>query len=411
MWARDRAAGNESGQAIVLVALILVLGVLLFIPLAVDGGRLYLEKYRAQGAADSAAMAGALALCRGTNIQAASLANAQFNEYDNNGTTNSVVIEAPPSSGTYAGHSEYVRVRINSVVDSAFAHLVFEGPLETTVTAISRCKVGGPAGDGAALISLDRTRKGSLSSVGKGSLFVNGNIITNSDHGQALRAVGGGHMSANHIAVVGGYEASWTSTINPIPQIIPTPILDPLTFLSPPPKPTGVCSNLQITDGNPHSIDPGLYCRVSLSGSGDVALNPGVYWIESGDFTITGTSNVTGHGILIYLGSGAGKFNLAGLGNITLSPSNLGDYAGLTVYMDRGNGRSLSVTGNGTLTSISGTLYSPSSRVELTGNSGVTVLYAQFIANEILIGGNGDLQLIYDPDRIIQVPPSVSLVE
>jgi uncharacterized membrane protein len=49
---------NERGQAIVILALAMA-ALLLFASLAIDGGNAYVERRRAQNAADAAALAGA----------------------------------------------------------------------------------------------------------------------------------------------------------------------------------------------------------------------------------------------------------------------------------------------------------------------------------------------------------------
>ncbi|MDX1601266.1 MAG: pilus assembly protein TadG-related protein, partial [Anaerolineales bacterium] len=92
---------SESGQSLVLIALsaILLLGMS---GLAIDGGILFSDRRHAQNAADSAAMAGAFAILQGNDPVAAAYARAADNDFDDNGTTNWVTVEYPPSSGPYA---------------------------------------------------------------------------------------------------------------------------------------------------------------------------------------------------------------------------------------------------------------------------------------------------------------------
>jgi len=72
---------SEQGQAIVLVALALVV-VFGFAALAVDGGRSYSEKRRAQNAADAAAYAAAMAAAEGQNWRQAALDQLVLNDFN-----------------------------------------------------------------------------------------------------------------------------------------------------------------------------------------------------------------------------------------------------------------------------------------------------------------------------------------
>ncbi|MEX1072018.1 MAG: pilus assembly protein TadG-related protein [Anaerolineales bacterium] len=117
---------SEKGQAIVLLVLLIV-GLLAVAGLAIDGGRIYSARRNAQNAADNAALAAALALCSGDNINTAALSSAATNSFNNDGTTNTVVVHNPPTDGPNAGDSDYVEVVINSTQEGTFSQLVFAG--------------------------------------------------------------------------------------------------------------------------------------------------------------------------------------------------------------------------------------------------------------------------------------------
>ena len=71
---------SEKGQALILVTfgIIVLIG---FTALAIDGGRAFEEKRHAQNAADTAALAGALAYQRGENIATVAQERATSNGY------------------------------------------------------------------------------------------------------------------------------------------------------------------------------------------------------------------------------------------------------------------------------------------------------------------------------------------
>lgn len=146
---------SESGQALVLLVLGFV-GLIGFTALAIDGGMVYADRRDAQNAADTASLAGALAKANGENLYTAAFNRADSNGYDNNGTTNIVEVYNPPTSGQYAGNSEYIQVFITASVDTALIHFVYSGPVQNTVEAVARVIPGqvGPLFAGNALVGL-----------------------------------------------------------------------------------------------------------------------------------------------------------------------------------------------------------------------------------------------------------------
>src|SRR5690606_19715435 len=73
---------SERGQALIIITLAAI-GLFAFAALAIDGSMAFSEKRHAQNAADASALAGALAYARGNDIEAAALARAQSNGYEN----------------------------------------------------------------------------------------------------------------------------------------------------------------------------------------------------------------------------------------------------------------------------------------------------------------------------------------
>src|SRR5215510_3122284 len=105
---------SERGQALIIigVALVVLAGI---IGLVIDGGNVFLDRRTAQNAADSAALASALARVRGgQNPTAVALHSAAQNGYDNDGLVNTVTVHIPPISGPNAGNVEYIQVVIVS---------------------------------------------------------------------------------------------------------------------------------------------------------------------------------------------------------------------------------------------------------------------------------------------------------
>src|SRR5574342_74954 len=136
---------RERGQALILIALAMV-GLVAIVGLAIDGSAKFSDRRHAQNAADTAAMAAALAkvtaLMAGdpntpsecppslgspstvcTELLAAGFARATDNGYAGDLVNNTVEIHSPPISGYYSTVSnkyEYVQVIITSHVKTSF---------------------------------------------------------------------------------------------------------------------------------------------------------------------------------------------------------------------------------------------------------------------------------------------------
>jgi hypothetical protein len=139
---------SEKGQAIVMVAFA-VIGLVAFAALAIDGGRLFSDKRHAQNAADSAAMAVALAIARNPGfstpeelesyVEDIGEESAALNGYDDNGVSNEVTVElvrSPKKSCTYHGWD--AEVMIVSNIDTTLARVVGRQQLSNTVSAWAR---------------------------------------------------------------------------------------------------------------------------------------------------------------------------------------------------------------------------------------------------------------------------------
>jgi Flp pilus assembly protein TadG len=168
---------NERGQALILIALAAV-GLVGIVGLAIDGSAKFSDQRHAQNAADTVAMAAALAkvtalengesnsplqcpptsgtpsdVC--TALQTAGYARATSNGYDGNLVTNTVKIYSPPISGPYAGSENYVQVFITSYVKTTFSRVVGIEQSQNIVQATSYLYEGGNLAQGAMLISYD----------------------------------------------------------------------------------------------------------------------------------------------------------------------------------------------------------------------------------------------------------------
>lgn len=403
---------SERGQAIVLMMLLIV-GLVGIAGLAVDGGRLYYSQRTAQNAADNAALAAAWAACAGGDVNSVAFASASSNEFDNNGTTNTVTVYRPPSSGPNVGDDEYIEVVIHSVIDAAFSQLVFLGDLESTVRAVSRCNIdaSGEIGGGYAIIVLDPNKDRAFHVHGSANVTIDGGgiFVNSNDNDRAFWVhQNAAVVSSGTIDVVGGYQTANTGTASPTPNAGATQISDPLAALPAPSNPGGTCNSYSLGGSSVDTIDPGLYCEIALNGNAILTMNPGIYYIDSGDFTTDSNVTFTANEVLIYLTNGT--FDLKGNGDITMTPISSGLYAGMALFLDQSNNSKIKIDGSGTI-DVSGTIYAPSSKFEIKGNGSVTEFNTQVLVSEFMVTGSGDIALNYDSENVFQSGAGASLIE
>ncbi len=400
---------SEGGQALVLLVLALV-GLLGFTALAVDGGMVYSDRRNAQNAADTAAMAGALAKIKGQDWYQKALDRAASNHYVKGGTATDVQVYDPPINGPYAGKDEYIQVIITSTVNTSFAQFVFGGPLRNTVEAVAHAKPGsiGPMFPGQAMVGLAPngcsvfwTHGTANSTLQNGGIFVNSNDPT-----CAFQLSGGaGTLTAESVTVVGGAEGQPDLTnVNVPPGAFTVGYQPPYDY---PPKfqvPTPVCTDDASVSGN--TMSPGNWSG-QFPPAHVTKLDPGIYCV-SGNFRMNGGDTLEGTDILIYQISGDIYWN--GGATINLSAKNTGmggkgeyPYDGLLIYVDPRNYVNVpncTITLDGSSdTHITGTVYAPSCEINVLGTGGADAYHSQVIGYTIELGGTEDLNLVYNEDE------------
>jgi hypothetical protein len=398
---------KNPGQSLIILAVgfVVLLG---FSGLAIDGGILYSDRRHAQNAADSGAMAGALAIIEDKNpvtprAWSDSYARAADNAYDNDGVRNWVNVYVPPIDGPYVGEPYYVEVRIRSKVDSVFAHFVYTGDLENTVTAIAHAKPAWiePFIGGQAVVGLAKTGCSVVWAHGSSDAYIDGGgIFVNSDHPDcAFKASGGNDLTVDggDINVVGGWEISGGSQVDPPPTggatQIDTPIVDPPT-----------CTNDADRDSATGIITPGNISSFNFPNKpgtgGPWILKTGIYCVTGG-FSVNGGITVENDpsedpmhtGVLIYVESGDVSWN--GSATLHLQAMTYDQWQGMLIYQDPSNSSMATINGDSTST-FSGTMFFPSAEVQVNGTGSETGFYSQIVGNTVDMSGNTELNIKYE---------------
>jgi Flp pilus assembly protein TadG len=292
---------GERGQAIVIVGLILVV-LIGFIGLAVDGGRLYWERRILQNAVDAAALAASDNYQDSQSITASQ--HAAANEYAANERLYGAASAAPSwgsatvdvswAGGTDKMHVVYSAAGTVSAFDVSSTHtiplafMMVLGAGNTAKVAASaegHAKAGGTSGTGLVTLSQGNCSGGgdSLSVQGGGTQIVvtGGNIQTNGSVNAAGSGISvGGNFSDNCTnPVPAGVTATGTKTAGV------APVSDPAFS----PGPLASYASVQTAGANVVLL-PGVYAGDPTSGNGACYfMSPGIYQFNAG-ISDTGTT-------------------------------------------------------------------------------------------------------------------------
>jgi len=440
-----RVKSTESGQALVLIIL-MVVGLIGFAALAIDGGMLLSERRRAQNAADAGVMAAALAKIKANNLFTTALQRVASNGFGTvegactpdgvdclvgNGERWTVQVSNPPRTGDHAGNSSYIQVNITSEVNTAFAHMVFTGLLQTTVEAESRVWPEERLAAGHALYAATEHDCKGIWFAGTGdTVITGGNIFSNSDaddkNCNSGVQDGAGYVSVedpHEILVVGTFDEGGSGSVNPPPtEGVPHDNLRSV----PRPDCSGLVDNgaVRINAGDIVSLVPGRYESITFSTPDSVVkLKPGMYCIygdkgfsgNGGNVIVDGPAD--GPGVMIYLQRG--PFNLGGstVVNLFAEPSDDflvdpsgNDWKGMLIYVDPENDSEVKITGNSGST-YSGTIFAPSSDCNVAGTGDSIGLSSQVICYSVKITGTAEVNITYDESLGFDVPAAIDLVK
>jgi hypothetical protein len=215
-------------------------------------------------------------------------------------------------------------------------------------------------------------------------------VYVNSSSSSAISTGGSASISAPNFFIVGNHSGSLTGTVH----TGQTALTDPLSFL---PYPDSSQLTVQSTStyatSGTATLKPGVYNGgISLSSGANVSMDPGLYYLVGGGFTVGSHASVVGSEVTIFIADSAtSTINISGGASAQLSPPSDGVLKGLTVFFHRDNASTVNITGGGNL-KIYGSIYVPSANVTLGGN-GVMIAGSQIVAQAVTLQGNSVTQI------------------
>lgn len=422
---------REEGQIIIILALVLVI-LLGFAGLALDGGMIYADRRHEQNVADAAAMAGAGAVLQNIpndswECPSDGVVDAEGDPDPITGRINRIAVLAAKANALDNGftirHNQpdngvdtdcnsnyyYVVVTITQQTKTSFLQLIYNRPMVNVVHAIGKIKPQTSAGAGHAIISLNFacSRTGTGVGVDKGLGFngdydvdiINGTVSSNScivstgasgvvnfwQSDESTPLENGGEYVDSYIPTGGGYHLD--------PPPVHTEDYEDI-FIEEPDcssMPNGsVISTTTTSTATISTISPGIWRDISARGGAGhqppdvLILQPGLYCVER-DFTVDSDTKVYGEDITIVMMGTTSDFKITGSPHVELAaplrsdppctpdpaiPFKCTAVTGLLIYSNNNKEtKSSGVFINGDSTSeFTGTIYAPRSYVTVGGN-------------------------------------------
>jgi Putative Flp pilus-assembly TadE/G-like len=357
---------------------------------AVDYSAANSAKTEMQTAADSSALAVAKEAYKLSPNQMSEKGSAYFNANFRRSNT-----QVEQVTTTYDPSRSTVTVMANGTVKAAFMQLLHVGQMPIGARAVALA-----ANDGmGCVLSLSATASAATSISGTADVNLKGcDLYDNSKDTSALTASGSGHLSARFVGVVGGVSGNAAITTKEGIATGIAPIPDPYADVSFPPF--SGCDYHNYTVKNDTTLSaPKVFCNgLSVNAGAILTLNPGVYYIDRGSFTVNGGATVKGTGVTIVFTSSTGSnyatASINGGANVNLTAPTSGPTAGLVFFADRKAPAGTVYKFEGGATQVfTGALYFPKGDVSFAGGADTTTGCTKLIGNTIKFTGNTNFAL------------------
>jgi len=382
------AVRNRRGAVAALFA-VSATALLGMVALAAETGVWQLQRRETRTAADLSALAGAAAIERGADAVAIARDAVSRNGFvdGGDGGRTSVTVNRPPATGGYAGNANAVEVIVNQTQNLGMARIAFG----TAPTVGSRAVALSVVDLQACLLALG------------GGLDLGGNSTTNArrcamaanSSTSGINIFGSARVRATDLVTTGtctGCDGPdvWTDdTRTARPAVVPNranPITDPFAGLqswtpTPPSTCTPVTYTNRVSNLTAGASGTTICSDVTIGTNETLNLGPGLYYLNNASLTVRGT--LSGSGVTIVMTGNPGTVGTVRINaqsTTTLSgPSTSlipghSEGQGVVLYRDAratNNGSQNDVQLNGGAgMRITGSVYLPTSDVQVNGNSG-----------------------------------------
>jgi len=403
---------RHPGQAIVLVAVLMIV-LLGFTGMALDGGELYFLQRDAQNAVDASLLAALYQWCgypndpesvRDTNMRDEARATATANGFTD-GVNNAKVDIVRPTNGD----KNLITIIIVANKPSRLIQVVYNGPLQVTATAVGRCTPSSKFTQAAAMMGI-----GECDDPAHPGIDMSGSSMDVTGDPAAFFTNGVLDQSGATITTTG------TTTTNPSPSIVAPEFWNISEF-----APGGHVNVWAATEGpNAYHSYNGNVDEWDDWGISDNNPTPGVYY-ASGNITFGPpdfTSGTTDVSEVTIVAVGQINIQLPGSSNYKFTPYPVVNQEDVAVYGIRPVMPTFFTPYNtlpdchptpnpamdiGNVLNFSGAIYAPYGSVQLSLAAGVSV-DGGIMAESISFSGS-NIVIQYDPDAFPPIPPSVGV--
>jgi Flp pilus assembly protein TadG len=439
---------SREGAVAIHMALIFI-AMLGMVGLATDIGFVMYKHRQMQVAADAAAYSAAIAISTNistnnpTNITTQANGVAGWAGFVNGANSVTITVNNPPATGPNTTNTSAVEVIIQQPQTLPLVGLLYSGAFNLGVRAVA---IGGAAGGGGGCaLQKDPTANPGVTISNGATVDLVGcglNVCSTATTGNdALSMSGGTHLNlcttpacttfstpqTASVSVAGAASVTNGAQINNVNGCSAANScktsqacaanLDPYANVVMPTS--GGCSNgTNKSYGHSNSglqtLNPGVWCNgVSFTNDAQIKLNPGVYYVNGGNFNVGGAVQMTGTGVTIILTGSGSNYANATIGNgatVTLAAPTTGTTAGLAVVGDPNAPSSTpsSSFGGGATMNITGALYFPTETVQFTNGIANPSGCTQLIAGTMVFNGGASFNSNCPGTGTKPINPSVS---
>lgn len=347
---------------------------------AVDFARAVSAKNKLSAAADSAALAGAVAPESARN----SAAVATFKANHRSTVEPTVTVQG-----------SIVRVAARQTVTTTLLNVI--GIPEFPIQVESEAVVGAASPAPQCILLLEQSDIGLYANL-DAKLDANCGIHINSGHAtEALFANSNSHITAAAVRVHGTSRLNSGSTVTPNPIDGSTQQTDPLASLGEPASGACTYTDFTVNSGQTRTMTPGVYCNKTLINSGSTAvMQPGIYVFRDGEFEINSFSTVTGSGVMMFFQNKDARLNVNSDSVLEVSAPTSGTYSGMLMFQGRdpvNSGAAPFIINSDGRTKLEGTIYLPLGTLELNSRSvaNQTAAYTAIVARQMVLNSNGTM--------------------
>lgn len=290
-----------------------------------------------------------------------------------------------------------VTVALTGSAQTYLMHLADGDRVEASVHATARVVGGAPI----CVIGLNANQQQTVHLAQSARLKAPGcSVYSDSTNGKGLYIQDDAVLEAAYICSSGGKVKLGAGTFNPTPETDCPVIPDPLAARPAPTVPSSCLKTKFSISSGSQILKPGLYCGgLTVSGTAQVRLEPGVYVIKDGDLLVTDTASFTGTNVGIYLTGVDPRLRFEGATTISLTAPKSGDMAGILVFEDRKVAHVVKhEISSDNANMLLGTFYIPRGRLDVSANRPVAdkSAYTIVVADRFTLGAGPTMVLNTD---------------